>query len=35
MKTIIDEYSPILEGETLSDLKSKVLQQDNKTNTKD
>ena len=34
MKTIIDEYSPILEGETLSDLKSKVLQQDNKTNTK-
>ncbi len=35
MKTIIDEYSPILEGENLSDLKSKVLQQDNKTNTKD
>jgi len=35
MKTIIDEYSPILEGETLSDLKSKVLKQDNKTNTKD
>ena len=35
MKTIIDEYSPILEGETLSDLKSKVLQQNNKTNTKD
>ena len=34
MKTIIDEYSPILEGENLSDLKSKVLQQDNKTNTK-
>ena len=35
MKTIIDEYSPILEGESVSDLKSKVLQQDNKTNTKD
>ena len=35
MKTIIDEYSPILEGENLSDLKSKVLQQDNKNNTKD
>jgi phage terminase small subunit len=35
MKTIIDEYSPILEGETLSDLKTKVLKQDNKTNTKD
>ena len=35
MKTIIDEYSPILEGENLSDLKSKVLQQDNKTNAKD
>ena len=35
MKTIIDEYSPILEGETLSDLKSKVLKQNNKTNTKD
>ena len=35
MKTIIDEYSPILEGGNLSDLKSKVLQQDNKTNTKD
>jgi len=35
MKTIIDEYSPILEGESVSDLKAKVLQQDNKTNTKD
>ena len=35
MKTIIDEYSPILEGESVSDLKTKVLQQDNKTNTKD
>ncbi len=34
MKTIIDEYSPILEGESVSDLKAKVLQQDNKTNTK-
>ena len=32
MKTIIDEYSPILEGETVSDLKTKVLKQDNKTN---
>ena len=30
MKTIIDEYSPILEGESVSDLKAKVLQQ-NKT----
>ena len=30
MKTIIDEYSPILEGESVSDLKAKVLQQDNK-----
>ena len=35
MKEIIDEYSPILEGESVSDLKAKVLQQDNKTNTKD
>ena len=25
MKTIIDEYSPILEGESVSDLKAKVL----------
>jgi phage terminase small subunit len=32
MKTIIDEYSPILEGESVSDLKTKVLKQDNKTN---
>ena len=30
MKTIIDEYSPILEGESVSELKAKVLQQDNK-----
>jgi len=30
MKSIIDEYSPILEGESVSDLKAKVLQQDNK-----
>jgi len=30
MKTIIDEYSPILEGESVSELKTKVLQQDNK-----
>ena len=35
MKEIIEEYSPILEGESVSDLKAKVLQQDNKTNTKD
>jgi len=35
MKTIIDEYSPILEGESVSELKAKVLKQDNKTNTKD
>ena len=27
MKTIIDEYSPILEGESVSDLKAKVLKQ--------
>ena len=28
MKTIIDEYSPILEGESVAELKEKVLQQD-------
>ena len=28
MKSIIDEYSPILEGESVSDLKAKVLKQD-------
>ena len=33
MKLIIDEYSPILEGESLSDLKSKVLEKHSKSNT--
>ena len=33
MKSIIDEYSPILEGESLSDLKSKVLEKHSKSNT--
>ena len=33
MKAIIDEYSPILEGESVSDLKTKVLKQHNKSNT--
>jgi hypothetical protein len=28
MKTIIDEYSPILEGESISELKAKVLKKD-------
>ena len=28
MKTIIDEYSPILEGESVAELKEKVLQKD-------
>ena len=33
MKSIIDEYSPILEGESVEDLKAKVLEQRNKANT--
>lgn len=33
MKSIIDDYSPILEGESVEDLKAKVLEQRNKANT--